>query len=87
VAGGIVINGPATANYDEDLGNLFLSDWSHDTADQIIVTSTYSDTAVIMPTSLINGTNVYTDEDDGVETGSRLETVFETGKKYRKGPR
>jgi len=26
--GGIIINGPATGNYDEDLGNLFLNDWS-----------------------------------------------------------
>jgi FtsP/CotA-like multicopper oxidase with cupredoxin domain len=28
VLGGIVINGPATANYDEDLGHVFLNDWS-----------------------------------------------------------
>lgn len=83
VAGGIIINGPATANYDEDLGNLFLSDWSHQTADQIVVSSTYSDTAVTMLTSLINGTNVYTDNTTDVTTGSRLETTFETGKKYR----
>lgn len=36
-----------------------------------------------MPTSLINGTNVYTDNSTGITTGSRLETTFETGKKYR----
>jgi FtsP/CotA-like multicopper oxidase with cupredoxin domain len=35
ILGGIIINGPATANYDEDLGNLFLNDWSHQTADQL----------------------------------------------------
>ncbi len=29
IFGGIVINGPATANYDEDLGMLFLNDWDH----------------------------------------------------------
>lgn len=29
VFGGVVINGPATANYDEDLGMLFLNDWDH----------------------------------------------------------
>src|SRR6266536_5421823 len=28
VLGGIIINGPATANYDEDLGVMFLNDWS-----------------------------------------------------------
>ena len=31
VFGGIIINGPATANYDEDLGVLFLNDWDHST--------------------------------------------------------
>ncbi|KAF3761016.1 hypothetical protein M406DRAFT_83754 [Cryphonectria parasitica EP155] len=83
VFGGILINGPATANYDDDLGNLFLMDWSHNTADQILISATYSDAAVVMPTSLINGTNVYNDTDTGVETGSRYETTFEPGKKYR----
>jgi FtsP/CotA-like multicopper oxidase with cupredoxin domain len=29
VFGGIIINGPATANYDEDLGVLMLNDWDH----------------------------------------------------------
>ncbi|PSR84150.1 laccase 3 [Coniella lustricola] len=81
VLGGILINGPATANYDEDLGNLFLMDWSHNTADQVLLTATFSDTAVVMPTSLINGTNVY--NNSGVEVGSRFETTFEAGKKYR----
>jgi FtsP/CotA-like multicopper oxidase with cupredoxin domain len=28
VLGGIIINGPATSNYDEDKGVLFLNDWS-----------------------------------------------------------
>lgn len=79
VFGGIIINGPATANYDEDLGSLFLSDWSHNTADQIVVQSTYSDTAVVMPTSLINGTNV----NNETGTGSRFETTFAPGRRYR----
>lgn len=29
VFGGIVINGPASSNYDVDLGHLFLNDWYH----------------------------------------------------------
>lgn len=29
VFGGIIINGPATANYDVDLGHVFLNDWYH----------------------------------------------------------
>lgn len=27
--GGLVIDGPATGDYDEDLGMLFLNDWDH----------------------------------------------------------
>jgi hypothetical protein len=33
IFGGVVINGPATANYDEDLGMLFLNDWGHQVSD------------------------------------------------------
>lgn len=41
VFGGILINGPATANYDEDLGHVFLNDWSHATADaQALIAAT-----------------------------------------------
>lgn len=29
VFGGILINGPASANYDVDLGHIFLNDWYH----------------------------------------------------------
>jgi FtsP/CotA-like multicopper oxidase with cupredoxin domain len=29
VFGGVLINGPATANYDVDLGHVFLNDWYH----------------------------------------------------------
>lgn len=35
VAGGIVIHGPASGNYDEDLGIMMLSDWDHETADSL----------------------------------------------------
>lgn len=44
--------------------------------------ATYSDAAVVMPTSLINGTNVYNTSGSAV-TGSRFETTFEPGTKYR----
>jgi hypothetical protein len=30
ILGGIIINGPASTNYDKDLGMLFLNDWDHD---------------------------------------------------------
>ncbi|KAF5121798.1 Oxidoreductase OpS5 [Metarhizium anisopliae] len=77
VFGGIVINGPATANYDEDLGPLFLNDWDHATANQ---RSTVHRTDFLTPplgTGLINGTNTYGN------TGQRLNIRFEANKTYR----
>ncbi|KAK5999269.1 Laccase-2 [Cladobotryum mycophilum] len=75
VFGGVVIHGPATGNYDKDLGVLFLNDWSHQTADELY---TYAMTqgAPTMDTGLINGTNVYNNG------GSRFQTEFEAGKTY-----
>ncbi|KAI1100367.1 multicopper oxidase [Jackrogersella minutella] len=76
VAGAIVINGPATADYDEDLGTVFLSDWDHLTVDEL-----WDDAQVNGPPTLdnglINGTNIYN------ETGSRFETSFTSGTSYR----
>lgn len=76
VFGGIVINGPATANYDEDLGVVFLNDWSHMTVDQL-----YSEAQTTGPpdleNGLINGTNTY---EDG---GSRLTVSMTSGTSYR----
>ncbi|KAK7754407.1 hypothetical protein SLS62_003700 [Diatrype stigma] len=76
VFGGIVINGPATANYDEDLGVVFLNDWSHMTVDQL-----YSEAQTTGPpdleNALINGTNTY---EDG---GSRLTVSMTSGTSYR----
>jgi FtsP/CotA-like multicopper oxidase with cupredoxin domain len=82
VFGGIIINGPATADYDEDLGNLFLNDWSHETADVLALQAAASGPPT-MPNCLINGTNVYTDTTTEVETGSRFEQTFVAGTKYR----
>jgi FtsP/CotA-like multicopper oxidase with cupredoxin domain len=56
VFGGIIINGPATANYDVDLGNFMLQDWSHQTADDLYVTAEIQG-PVTLDTGLINGTN------------------------------
>ncbi|KAJ8121315.1 hypothetical protein O1611_g10137 [Lasiodiplodia mahajangana] len=76
VFGGILINGPATANYDEDLGTLILSDWSHETAD-VEVLSALANGPPTLENGLINGTNVYDD------AGSRFETTFVSGTSYR----
>ncbi|KAI0835052.1 multicopper oxidase [Hypoxylon sp. FL0890] len=76
VAGGIIINGPATANYDEDLGTVFLSDWDHLTVDQLWDTA-QTDGPPTLDNGLINGTNVYND------TGSRFNVSFTSGSSYR----
>ncbi|OTB09364.1 putative multicopper oxidase [Hypoxylon sp. CI-4A] len=76
IFGGIIINGPATANYDEDLGVLILSDWTHSTVDQLW-TSAQTSGPPQLDNALINGTNVYND------TGSRFETSFTSGTSYR----
>lgn len=71
-----MINGPATGNYDEDLGPLFLNDWSHSTVDELWDQAESSGPPTL-DTGLINGTNVY---DDG---GSRFEVNFVSGTRYR----
>ncbi|RDW85906.1 multicopper oxidase-1 [Coleophoma crateriformis] len=80
VFGGIVINGPATADYDEDLGSLFLNDWSHATADQeLLHAEAYGPPT--LDNGLINGTNTY--NNSGTIVGSRFSTDFVAGTRYR----
>ncbi|KAI2615806.1 multicopper oxidase [Hypomontagnella submonticulosa] len=76
VAGAFIINGPATANYDEDLGTIFLSDWGHSTVDELW-TAAQTTGPPVLENGLINGTNVYND------TGSRFTTTFNAGTSYR----
>ncbi|PYH75564.1 extracellular dihydrogeodin oxidase/laccase [Aspergillus uvarum CBS 121591] len=76
VFGGIVINGPATANYDVDLGHVFLNDWYHKTADQLVLEAA-TEGPPTAPNGLINGTNTWGSQ------GSRFETTLEAGKRYR----
>lgn len=76
VFGGIIINGPAAANYDEDLGLVFLNDWDHQTVDELYV-SAEEDGPPTLDTGLINGTNVYDD------TGYRFNATLVDGTSYR----
>lgn len=80
VFGGIVINGPATASYDEDLGMLFLNDWDHSTVDELY-DEAQSSGPPTLDTGLINGTNIY--NDSGTVTGERWETSLTEGTSYR----
>ncbi|KAI1334356.1 Cupredoxin [Xylariaceae sp. FL0016] len=85
--GPIVIHGPATADYDVDVGPVVLQDWFHGSAFDIWEESQRV-LALIQPVAengLINGMNVYDCSDNEmscVGTGQRFETSFEPGKKY-----
>lgn len=82
VFGGIIINGPATADYDEDLGLLFLNDWSHQTADELY-TQAETTGPPTLDNGLINGTNVFGSDGDTDQTGSRFTLKFTEGSSYR----
>jgi FtsP/CotA-like multicopper oxidase with cupredoxin domain len=75
VFGGIVINGPATANYDQDLGMLFLNDWDHQTVDELYM-SAQTNGPPILDNGLINGTNTF---EDG---GRRFNASFTSNTSY-----
>lgn len=90
--GPLVIKGPATANYDEDLGSVFLTDWDHQTAFEIWATiSDFNVTFNGLGTGLINGKNTgnctatqgQTKDPNCVGDGEKHQLVFEAGKKYR----
>lgn len=65
----MIIHGPATANYDVDLGVLTLQDWAH------APTSSLWDVAKLggpptLENTLLNGTNIYG------TAGKKYETTF-----------
>lgn len=76
VFGGVIVRGPASAPYDEDKGMVVLSDWHHQTTDELYNVASTSGPPTAQ-NGLINGLNVYGDG------GSRFETNFESGKSYR----
>lgn len=81
VAGGIMINGPASTNYDEDKGVLLLGDWDHQTMDELYA-SDLTNGPPELDNSLINGTNIYTDANN-ITTGYYFNTSFTAGTSYR----
>lgn len=82
VFGGIVVHGPASADYDEDVGPLFLNDWAVQTADQMYVNQLIQPWTPQFDGGLLNGTNAY-DYGNGTQVGKRLSINFEPGKRYR----
>ncbi|ETS76617.1 hypothetical protein PFICI_12004 [Pestalotiopsis fici W106-1] len=86
--GPIVIHGPATADYDVDVGAVMIQDWSHVSAFEVWE-ETQRKIALYQPVAengLINGLNPF--DCDGstdaacIGTSERYEINFEQGKKY-----
>lgn len=82
VFGGIVINGPASANYDEDTGLILLNDWDIQTVNELWYTAERVGSPML-DNALINGMNVFGENGDPNQTGQRFEMRFEPGKSYR----
>ncbi|KAF9871958.1 multicopper oxidase [Colletotrichum karsti] len=82
IFGGIIINGPATYNYDEDLGMVFLNDWDHQTVDELYSTAETSGPPTL-DNGLINGTNVYGDDGSTSQTGTRFNLTWVSDTTYR----
>ncbi|CBF71547.1 hypothetical protein AN6830.2 [Aspergillus nidulans FGSC A4] len=79
--GGIVIHGPASENYDKDLGVMFLNYWDISTVDELRDYA-QSEGPPTLDNVLINGTNVY-GSDEGNKTGRRWNTTFVKSTSYR----
>lgn len=80
--GGIIIHGPASANYDEDKGVILMNDWDLQTVDELWDTAQLVG-APTMDNALINGMNVFGADGAGDQTGRRFNMSFEAGKSYR----
>lgn len=79
--GGIIIHGPASANYDEDKGVILLNDWDSRTVDELWDTAQLVGPPM-MDNGLVNGSNVFGPDGAG-QVGQRFNTSFEVGKSYR----
>ncbi|KAJ6006465.1 hypothetical protein N7451_004409 [Penicillium sp. IBT 35674x] len=80
--GGIVIQGPASANYDEDKGVIIMNDWDINTVDELYGTAQL-DGPPTLDNGLINGTNVFGADGYVNQTGTRFNTSFTAGASYR----
>ncbi|RMZ78737.1 hypothetical protein DV737_g3767, partial [Chaetothyriales sp. CBS 132003] len=86
--GPLIINGPATADYDEDVGAIFLQDWMHRSAFSSWFDNQKWGITESLSNTLINGTNSYdcslaAADPNCVGGGEKFSLVFEPGKKYR----
>ncbi|KAL7271307.1 hypothetical protein RUND412_005947 [Rhizina undulata] len=86
VAGPIVIRGPASADYDVDVGPIMVTEWYHHTAFSLW-DEAHTNPNPSAQNGLINGTNTYdctsSTDSNCVGGGTRWETTFTKGLKYR----
>lgn len=84
--GALIIRGPTTADYDEDLGPLFLSDWSHTPNFASWIGKERYGVTESLTTTLINGTNTFNcskaPDPQCIGDGKKFQTLFQPGKKY-----
>jgi FtsP/CotA-like multicopper oxidase with cupredoxin domain len=84
--GPLILNGPATSNYDEDLGLLFLQDWSHTPIFQLWDQARAGGPPTLNG-GLINGTNTFdcstSTDPKCIGGGKKFEAVFVSGNRYR----
>ena len=84
--GPLIFNGPATADYDEDLGLLFVGDWSHTEIETLWYTARQG-AVPSMENGLLNGTNTYdcsgSTNANCLGNGTKFEMAFESGTTYR----
>jgi FtsP/CotA-like multicopper oxidase with cupredoxin domain len=85
VFGPLILNGPATSNYGEDLGLLFLQDWSHTPTFQLW-DQARAGAPPTLDGGLINGTNAFdcstSTDPKYIGGGKKFEAVFVSEKKY-----
>ncbi|KAL8329973.1 hypothetical protein RB597_005326 [Gaeumannomyces tritici] len=84
--GPMIFYGPTTANYDEDLGTLFLQDWDHDTAWHGWENVASKGAGPLPANGLINGTNTFdcknSTDTNCVGGGKKFSATFKKGKKH-----
>jgi FtsP/CotA-like multicopper oxidase with cupredoxin domain len=84
--GPLIINGPSTANYDEDLGALMIQDWDHTPAEQLW-DKVKNGGPPSMDNTLINGTAPYdctgSTNTNCIGGGKYFETEFVAGTSYK----
>ncbi|KAI1288298.1 laccase-1 [Xylaria venustula] len=86
--GPMIFNGPATSDYDEDLGPLVLQDWSHVPIFTAWSAAQEWGITYSLENTLINGTNTFDCHADAADDprclggGKKFEMVFEQGKRY-----